>query len=206
MDYRYALVPDGAPQSIPQGFDGFYDWPAIDDAEKARRGWVRDAAPPIDPAFERIAVTFAQGEDGTWVATYAVEPGDIELARAKAAKQIEDRRYEEQVKGAPVTIAGETYRFHTDTEGRSNLANAVVLGQAYEAQAKGNVFQTPWKTLDGYVTLKLPDLVKAGLAAGAYVTACFTREATILATLDAKRKTETLRAALAAEIDQGWPA
>ena len=72
--FQLATAVQPAPQSIPDGFGGVFDWSSIDNAEKARRGWVLFSPPAFDPLHERIETVFAQG-DGIWKATYTVVPG-----------------------------------------------------------------------------------------------------------------------------------
>lgn len=206
--YYLATVPNPAPQSIPFGFGGHHDWGALDDAEKARRAWVRALPPACDPDFERIAVTFAQDTDGVWAASYAVMPGDLDRALTAALAQVGVRRDLERDRGVEVEVGGKTYRFHTDAASIANYASTFTFGKEAEADGGAGSFRTPWRAMGEYVPggLSLADLKAVSQAAGVFVTLCFARAGAIEAVLKAKRKTETLRAALADEIGEGWPA
>lgn len=206
--YYLATVPNPAPQTIPAGFGGHFDWDAIDDNEKARRGWVRAAPPAADPDFERVAVTFAQDEDGVWRASYAIVPGDLDRALAAALAQVAARRDLERDRGVEVAVGGKTYRFHTDAASIANYGNTFLFGQVAEAEGGAGTFRSPWRAMGEYVTggLSLADLKTVSQAAGAFVSACFARAGEIEASLKAKQKTETLRTKLETEIGQGWPA
>jgi len=197
-EYLYALATNPGPQTIPRGFGGFYDWGAIDDAEKARRGWVRAAPPIVDPDFERAAVTFAEGEDG-WQATYSVVPVDLDTALANAFRLLADRAWRAEVGG--MTFNGAL--IPTDRE--VTQPRAISVGIA--AQNDPDLTVTNWKLAPGvFLTLDNARLIELGKAMSAHVQARFDREAAISKLLLAKRKTESVRATLAEELDKGWPA
>ena len=208
-DYQLATADTPAPQSIPPGFGGLHDWTAVDDAEKARRGWVRYDPPAHDPVHERIETAFAEDADGIWRATYTVVPGPAGPALDVAKAKVAARRWDEQTKGVTVPIAGAPRRFLSTKEGQTDIGNALQLAQASEAAGVG-AFQMPWKSVDGFVTVTLADLVTVGMAIGAHIAGCFAREATIIAALDAAAHAEgatayAVRDTLAAELDAGWP-
>lgn len=210
--YQLATIPDAGPQTIPPGFGGHFDWSAIDDAEKARRGWVRYAPPAFDPVHERIETAFSQ-EDGAWHATYAVVAGPVAPALDAAKAIVAARRWEEQNGGVTVEIGGKPTRFLSTKEGQSDIGNALQLALAAEAMpnAGAGTFSMTWKSVDGFVTLKVADLTAVGMAIGLHVAACFTREGAIDAALEDAATTPgatayTVRDALAAELGEGWPA
>lgn len=197
-EYLYALATNPAPQNIPRGFEGHYDWDAIDDAEKARRGWVRSTPPTVDPDFERVAVAFAEGDD-SWQATYSVLPVDLDVALASAFRILADRAWRAEVggmmfNGAPIP---------TDRE--VTQPRAISVGIA--AQNDPDLTVTNWKLAPGvFLTLDNARLIELGKAMSAHVQARFDREAAITKLLQAKKKTESIRATLAEELDKGWPA
>lgn len=208
-----ALSEHPTPQSIPEGFGSFFDWPSVSDEVAARRGWVRFAPPVHDPVHERIETTFAKGEDGVWTATYAVVAGPAEPALAIAKAAVAARRWAEQARGVTVAIAGTPTRFLSTKEGQTDIGNALQLGTAADARhgAEPGSFSMTWKSLDGFVVLKVADLVAIGMAIGAHVAACFAREGAIdTALIDAATApgatAYAVRDTLAAEIDRGWPA
>ena len=207
--YCYALVPGSGPQEIPHGFPhefvGAFDWDAIDDTEKARRGWVRDVPPHYDERYEVLVRTYAKGEDDLYQVTYTTDHADHDRASASAAEDIKARRKVEQAKPVSVTLAGGTYRFETSREARADLSEKLGTGQVSEAINGPGTYATPWKCLDGFVTLTLPEIAQVLVAIGAAIDGCFAREAAILAALAGKRKTATLRKTLAVEIETGWP-
>lgn len=197
-EYLYAMAAGGAPQTIPRGFGGHHDWDAVDDAEKARRGWVRAEPPAVDPDFERVAVEFVESEDG-WRATYSVVPVDLDVALANAFRLLADRAWRAEVGG--MTFNGAP--IPTDRE--VTQPRAISVGIA--AQNDPALTVTNWKLAPGvFLTLDNAKLVALGKAMSAHVQGRFDREAEISALLTSKRKTETVRATLAAEIDKGWPA
>ena len=203
--YCYALVPGSGPQEIPHGFDGAFDWDAVDDTEKARRGWVRDVPPPYDERYEVLVRTCAQDADGLWTVTYSTDHADHDRASASAAEDVKARRKVEQAKPVSVALAGGTYRFETSREARADLSEKLGTGQVSEAINGPGSYTAPWKCLDGFVTLTMPEIAQVLVAVGAAIDGCFAREAAILAALSAKRKTATLRKTLAVEIETGWP-
>ncbi len=207
--YQLATIPDAAAQSIPDGFGGHFDWPAIDDAEKARRAWVRYAPPPFDAVHERIETAFAQ-VDGVWVATYTVVPGPAEPALNAAKAIVAARRWDVQNAGVTVAIADKPTRFLSTKEGQSDIGNALQLAMAADAGSGAGTFSMTWKSLDGFVTLKVADLTAIGMAIGLHVAASFAREAAIDETLEEAATAlgataYSVRDALAAELDKGWP-
>ena len=198
-DYLYALAADAAPQSIPRGFAGHHDWDAIDDQEKARRGWVAAQPPAFDPDFERLDISFAQTEDGVWQATYAIVAGDLDRAMTAALAKIADRRWRAEIGG--MSFGGQN--IPTDRE----VSQPRILAQGLDARTDPSAEVENWKAGPGvYLTLDNATLQALATALKAHIQACFNREAEISTLLMGKRKVETLRATLAEELDKGWPA
>lgn len=204
--YLDAAAESPVPQTIPVGFRGRYDWPDLSDTEMARRGLPRYVPTPCDPAYEREAYSFSVDADGLTVYTTTIVPGDLDTALGAALAAVAARRWDAQNAGVSVTLAGKTWRFLTSKEAIGDVNAKLAYGAEYEAANGAGTYTTPWKSLDGYVVLSIADLKAVGMAIGAHYDACFAREADLIAMLSAKKKTETLRTALAAERDAGWPA
>nr|USU32888.1 DUF4376 domain-containing protein [Methylobacterium sp. OTU13CASTA1] len=196
--YYLATMERPAAQALPPVFAGRYDLGALGDTELACIGWVRAAPPTVDPDFERVAVAFAEGEDG-WQATYSVVPVDLDVALTNAFRILADRAWRAEVggmmfNGAPIP---------TDRE--VTQPRAISVGIA--AQNDPDLTVTNWKLAPGvFLTLDNARLIELGKAMSAHVQARFDREAAISKLLLAKKKTESVRATLAEELDKGWPA
>lgn len=107
-------------------------------------------------------------------------------------------RWAAQVRG--VVIDGK--RWHSDAEGRAALVESAVLSAEWEAARPGERWETDWKTADGFVRVKRPELIAAAFQVAAHIQAVFAREATLSARI-AEGDFEQL-AALAAEIEGNW--
>lgn len=107
------------------------------------------------------------------------------FAQAKEAKkqEIASARYAQETGGCDWTRTsdGETYRIATDDRACVKVSNAreiaILAGNSYVPQQ--------WKTLDGFITATLADLTEMGVAMAAHVQAAFSREATLLAQIEA---------------------
>ena len=109
--YLLATSASPAPQSIPQGFAGHFDWPAISDEEKARRGWVKYEPPAFDPHYQRAVPNFDEGEDGVWRVTSAVEfVEDYEAVLAWLLGRLATKRWEIETGGTALTAAKDKLR------------------------------------------------------------------------------------------------
>jgi hypothetical protein len=196
--YYLATLANPAPQALPPVFAGRYDLRALDDNALARIAWVRAAPPTVDPDFERVAVAFAEGEDG-WQATYSVVPVDLPQALDNAFRLLATRAWMAEVGG--MTFNGAT--IPTDRE--VTQPRAISVGIA--AQNDPDLTVTNWKLAPGvFLTLDNARLIELGKAMSAHVQARFDREAAITKLLQAKKKTESISATLAEELDKGWPA
>lgn len=196
--YLYALADEPGPQAIPPGFGGHHDWDAIDDTERARRGWVReDSAPVVNLDWERLVRTFAKDAGGVWTVSYSIVAGNFDRAMQAALSAVANRRWQAEVGG--ISLNG--LQVPTDRETQA------IVDRICKAFDDGDITgDVEFKSPAGFVTVNEP-IIKAIKRAGAqHVQACFSRESDITALLMTKRKTETVRATLADELDKGWPA
>ncbi len=138
------------------------------------------------------------GQDG-------VEPESLSALIDQLGGDLAAVRYGHQTAG----VLHDGRRWHSDGEGRSSITDSLALATEYEA-ATGESWTAAWKTMDGYTTVDRPALVAAGLAVGAHVSACFSREAAILTALETAATApdataEALITAYETEITAGWP-
>lgn len=198
QQYLYALAPGSEAQTIPPGFGGHGDWDDIDDDARARRGWVRPSPPPLVAGFELAVPSFVQGADGLWAVSYEVVPAPLEVALAAAYAAVAAKRFAVEVAGlrfGEMTIP-------TDRE----VTQPRVEGAAAKAKADPDFQVVDWKLGPGvFVTLDNATLIALGEAMTAHVQGCFSREATISKLLSSKKKAETIRTTLDAELNRGWP-
>lgn len=150
---------------------------------------------PVPPALQPwIDETFVPAPSG------GVEP-DLPAFKKKLQAALQQRRWAAVERG----VVHNGLRFQTDVEARSNLTSTARLAELYEAAFGPGTFSTQWQTLDGFTTLNLQGLYAAGMAVGAYVQACFARQATISAAIDAATDWQTALDTFNTNIDQGWP-
>lgn len=150
-----------------------------------------------------VAEPLAPYLDGHWqptdsgVATVTT-PAGLAAFRGALLARLAACRWAAQVRG--VVIDGK--RWHSDAEGRAALVESAVLSAEWEAEFPGESWETDWKTADGFVCVKRPQLIAAAFQVAAHIQAVFAREATLSARI-AEGDFEQL-AALAAEIEGGW--
>jgi lysozyme family protein len=145
-------------------------------------------------ALERwIEPGWSLGADGV------IGPPTLDALKTEAKRRVADRRTYERNRG--VVIAGQ--RWHSDKGSCDDVATAVTM--AAQVEAGGGAFTTVWKTMDGFTTVTLPQLVTAGVTVGAHVQTCFARESAIAGLIDAATTVEAVIAACDQEINQGWP-
>lgn len=191
--YLNLRVENPSPQTIPRGFLDFYDWPDASDETLAERGWALDAPPDFDPDWERVERT-PNGEGGV---IYAVVPADLDHARRAALRILGERA--NAAEHAPFTFKGVPIPFTEKAQGR-------IEDYADRAKANPGFAVKDWKVEPGrFVSFSNADLIALGEALNARIQARYAREAAITKKLLRIKSTEKLRAALAEEIDTGWP-
>lgn len=147
--------------------------------------------------------------DASWVVEGgAIRPESLADLRERIKARVAARRWAAQAQGVRV---GE-YMYHTDAEGRAAVAEAMKLAELHEAQAGAGSWSTTWKTMgkvgaqdQKFVTMTLADLVQVGFAMGAYVQACFLREAALCAALDEAQTAEDMILIYETQAGEGWP-
>lgn len=149
-----------------------------------------------------IAVT---GPLGPWIDQQyefvdgGLAPPSLAYVQRQAKSRVALRRQTERDRGVLI----DQHRWHSDKASCDDVATAVTM--AGQIEAAGTSFTTVWKTLDGFCAVTLPQLVASGIAVGAHVQACFTRESAISGLIDAAETSEAVVAIFMTEIDQGWP-
>ena len=182
-----------SPQSIPKGYQGFYDWPDLPEEEKAKRGVVLDTPPDCDHDWLRVE----REPDGEGGVAYRLVPADLDHARHSAFRALSECA--NRAEHAPFAFRGVPIPFHEKAQGR-------IEDYADRAKANPGFAVKDWKVGPGrFVSFSNADLIALGEALNARIQARYAREGAITRKLLRIKSTEKLREALAQEIDAGWP-
>ncbi|WP_395454798.1 DUF4376 domain-containing protein [Azospirillum melinis] len=160
-----------------------------------------ETVPSFDARTHRQAATYTDTEDPEYdriVRVWGVEEIPLDEIKATRKAAATDRRKTERDRG--VVVNGN--RWQSDKESFDNVASHVDTGRLYEAGQGAGTFKTRWKTVDGFITATLSDLLAAQLALGLFVQGCFAREDALFTEIDAA---ETAEDVIAVSLDDGWP-
>lgn len=161
--------------------------------EHPQFGWIPFTASPDDsePLGRSIHAAAQAGEYGAIAAYVAPVPTAEQQQAAIAA-----RRYQQEIKG----FAWGGFYMATDRESQAKIdAEDRAIDRGLRVENSG------WKCLDlatntvGFRPTSNAEMQEIAAAAYSYVSACFAREAELLAELEAGTYTEAM-------LDTGWPA
>lgn len=177
------------------GRDGFWTGRHLDVTERdgCPPGWVW-AEVPQPPAGE------VARWQGAWVYVPADEAELVQLAGWKVDKiaALAAKRY--AVETAGLDVAGS--RISTDRDSQAMINGAFTRAKdKQELGLDGDLIQ--FKGLSGWVELDIPTILAIGRAVGDFVQACFAREGTLAALVEAAESQADLDAI---DIGAGWPA
>lgn len=119
-------------------------------------------------------------------------PSNLDALKAERKAALADRRWQAETAGT--VISG--MPIATDERSQAKIAGAAlqaVIDPGYSVQ---------WKTGAGFVTLNATMVIGVAQAVRAHIQACFDREATLVAEIDAAATTAALGDI---DINAGWP-